>query len=129
MTKQQMIDYCNGWLTRVTNLITGIPKSSAVMSTATNTKGMQFYPGMPMSMFNLATTAGEATTLQTGTVDYLDTRTCTYWTKASGSWVSTPYLGERAFLRKYTLVVGRNNGKVFMHGEPGSLYLVDTTAG
>lgn len=127
MTKQEMIDYSVAWLKRVTDLILAVPKRTAVFSTDTNPKGMQFYAGMPMSIFNLATTAAEATTLQAGTVDYLDTRTSTYWTKASGSWVSTPYVGGRAFLRKYTLVLGRNNGKVFLHGEPGALHAVDTT--
>ncbi|QBJ02793.1 hypothetical protein MZD04_gp267 [Pseudomonas phage Psa21] len=115
-------------LKRITDLITGVPKNSSAFISTNNSKGMTFYPGMPMAIFNLATSAAEATALQAGApVDYLDVRDSTNWTKSSGSWVSSPYTGNRSFLRNNCLVLGRNNGKVYYFAESGKFYLVDTT--
>lgn len=128
MTYREYIGYLSSFMKRVTDLIIGIPRDTTVFSMDGNTRGMQFYPGVPMSMFPLATTPAEATALKNGTAPFLETTTILYWTKSGSTWSSVPYIGQHPFLRKYCLVMGSNNGKLFLHGEPGTLYQVDTTS-
>lgn len=127
MTLTQFISNMNTLLTKITDRLLAVPNSTTAVVSATNTTGMQFTSGMPMSMYNIATSNAEVTTLQAGTVDFLDVRTSTYWTKTSGSWVSSAYIGNKAFLRINSLVMGRNNGKVYYFADSFICYLVDTT--
>jgi hypothetical protein len=127
MTLTQFISNMSTLLTKITDRLLAVPNSTTAVVSATNTTGMQFMSGMPMSMYNIATSNAEVTALQTGTVDFLDVRTSTYWTKTSGSWVSSAYTGNKAFLRINSLVMGRNNGKVYYFADSFICYLVNTT--
>lgn len=127
MVLSQLLTYMTSALTKVTDRLMAIPVNTAPLIAVTNTGGMQFMEGRPMSIFNLATSAGDVTTFQAGTEDFLDVRTSTYWTKASGSWVSSAYKGELPFLRPYSLVLGKNNGQVYFYSAKFTCHLVDTT--
>lgn len=126
MTYREFVDQLVAFMRRATDLIIGIPRDTAVFCSGDNTKGMQFTSGVPMSMFPLVTSPAEETAVRATNKDYLDTRTLFYWTKASGSWVSAPYQADKPFLRKYCLVLGSNNGKLFLYGEIGFIYEIDT---
>lgn len=127
MTFTQFISNMNTVLTKITDRLLSVPANTTMVVSTTGTVGMQFIAGMPMSIYNLATSNAEVTTLQAGTVDFLDVRTSTYWTKATGSWVSSAYTGGKAFLRINSLVLGRNNGKVYYFADSFICYAVDTT--
>jgi hypothetical protein len=127
MTLTEFVTSMTGTLKKITDRLLAIPTSTTLVVGTTNASGMQFIAGMPMSIYNLATSNAEVTTLQAGTVDFLDVRTSTYWTKASGSWVSSAYTGGKAFLRINSLVIGRNNGLVYYFADSFVCYHVNTT--
>lgn len=128
MTYREFVDHITSFMRKATDLIVNVPRDTALYCSKDNASGMQFYAGVPVSMFPLVTTPAEETTVRATNKDYFDTRTAFYWTKSSGAWVSVPYIGQKPFLRKYCLVLGSNNSKLFLHGEPGFLHPIDTSS-
>lgn len=128
MTKQEMITYATSICKKITDRILAVPKATALFISVANGGGMQFGNGLPMVMGWMVTTPQEETTVQNATEPqpYYDMRTNTYWTKATGSWVSSPYTGGR-IIRNNTLFIGVNNNKVYFFAEFGKFYEVDVT--
>ncbi len=127
MTKEEFIGYIESTLRKITDLVTGVPKKAALFVSATNTTGMQFSTGLPISWCALATTAAEVTTLKAGAEQFIDVATGELWTKTGSAWASMIYTGVELTIRKRCLVIGKNNGKTYLFTDTGVFVLIDTT--
>ena len=127
MTKEEFIGYIEATLKKITDLVTGVPKKTVLFVSQTNTTGMQFSHGLPISWLALATTPTEITTLKAGTEQFIDVGTGELWTKTGNTWASAIYTGVELTIRKRCLVIGKNNGKTYLFTDPGVFALVDTT--
>lgn len=127
MLKNEMVTWIDTTLKKITDLITGVPKSTVVFIPETNTTGMKFVHGLPVSWLLIAATPQDVTTLQAGTESYIDVQTTTLWTKIGSTWSSVPYTGVESTLRRNCLVIAKNTGKVYFFSELRVFHAVDTT--
>ena len=116
------------YLTKVVNLLKSPPQGTTLFISENNVKGFKFTSGAPMYFYPVATTAGEETTLKTGTDDFINVTTYTRWSKVSGAWVSTSFSGQSTVFHQCTLLLAKNTGKLYMYGNDYVFYPIDSTS-
>lgn len=127
MTKEECVTLMEGYLTKVTNLFKAVPKGAVMFIQQNNTDGLQFVAGTPVNFYAVAANASEETSLKTGTEEFINVSTFTYWKKVSGSWVGTPFLGTSNVLCAFTLLVAKNTGKTYLYAN-NAFHEVDVTS-
>jgi hypothetical protein len=128
MTSAECMALVRAYLTKVVTLINSPPEGTAIFISEDNVKGFKFSPGAPMYFYPVATTAGEETTLKTGTEDFINVTTYTRWSKTSGAWVATVFSGQSTVVRQCTLLLAKNTGELYLYGNDHVFYPIDSTS-
>ena len=113
MSNVVMLQNLSTLVSTIATMFKGVPAGAGLVISTTNTKGMQFADGVPISLFPVVTNAAEVTTARASYNQYIDVRDLTFWNKSGSTWSSVPYTGQSGAWRKNGLIKSNISGRMW----------------
>lgn len=113
MSNVVMLQKLSTLVNAIVSMFNGVPVGAGLVISSTNTRGMQFTDGVPISLFPVVTSAAEVTTARASYTQYIDVRDLTFWNKSGSTWSSVPYTGQFGAWRKNGLVKSNISGRMW----------------